>query len=136
MKTTFIAALAAIAVAVPAFAEGDAAAGARDFNRCKACHSITAPDGTVIVRGGRVGPNLYGVVGRTAGSEEGFRYGSGLLALKDAGLVWDADSIVAYLADPTAFVRDKTGDNSLRSNMAFKLANGADVVAYLQSVAQ
>lgn len=136
MKTTFIAAVATLAMAAPAFADGDAAAGARDFNHCKACHSITAPDGTKIVRGGRIGPNLYGVVGRAAGSEEGFRNGKGLLALKDTGLVWDADSIVTYLVDPTAFVRDKTGDNSLRSKMAFKLAHGANVVAYLQSVVQ
>ena len=35
---------------------------------------VQAPDGTDIVKGGKTGPNLYGVVGRKAGSEEGFKY--------------------------------------------------------------
>ena len=38
--------------------------GEKEFNKCKACHTIQAPDGTDVVKGGKTGPNLYGVVGR------------------------------------------------------------------------
>lgn len=46
---------------------GDPAAGAADFGMCKACHSIIAADGTDTVKGGKTGPNLFGVIGRPVG---------------------------------------------------------------------
>ena len=50
-------------------------AGAQaDFGKCKACHSIIAADGTDIVKGGKTGPNLFGVIGRPVGSLDGFTY--------------------------------------------------------------
>ena len=51
-------AVAALLLAAPAFAAGDAAVGAKDFNKCKACHSIIGADGAAVVKGGKVGPNL------------------------------------------------------------------------------
>lgn len=136
MKLMVTASTALLALTAPAFAEGDAAKGEREFNKCKACHMVQADDGTDIVKGGRTGPNLYGIVGREAGAQDGFRYGSGLEEAAEKGLVWDADSLVAYVQDPKAFLAEFTGDSSVRSNMSFKLARGAeDVVAYLASVA-
>ncbi|MFU8865240.1 MAG: c-type cytochrome [Rhodobacterales bacterium] len=135
MKFPITASLALIALSAPAFAEGDAAKGEREFNKCKACHMIQADDGTDIVKGGRTGPNLYGIVGDAAGTQEDFRYGTGLTAAAEAGLVWDEENLVAYVQDPRAFLVEFTGDSSVRSNMSFKLARGAeDVVAYLASV--
>lgn len=135
MKFPITASIALIALSAPAFAEGDAAKGEREFNKCKACHMIQADDGTDIVRGGRTGPNLYGIVGDAAGTQDGFRYGSGLEAAAEQGLVWDAENLVAYIQDPREFLIEFTGDSSVRSNMSFKLARGAeDVVAYLASV--
>ncbi len=135
MKFPITASLAMIALSAPAFAEGDAAKGEREFNKCKACHMIQADDGTDIVKGGRTGPNLYGIVGREAGTQEDFRYGTGLQAAAEEGLVWDAENLVTYVQDPRAFLIEYTGDSSVRSNMSFKLARGAeDVIAYLASV--
>lgn len=135
MKFPITASIALMALSAPAFAEGDAAKGEREFNKCKACHMIQADDGTDIVKGGRTGPNLYGIVGSEAGAQDGFRYGSGLEEAAEAGLVWDTDNLVTYVQDPRAFLIEYTGNDSVRSNMSFKLARGAeDVVAYLVSV--
>ncbi len=123
-------------VAAPAFA-GDAAKGENDFKKCKACHSITAPDGTDVVKGGKVGPNLYGVVGRPLASVEGFAYGDGIKEAAAKGLVWDEAMIAAYVVDPTAWLDQQTGDAGAKSKMTFKLASGGeDVAAYLASVAK
>lgn len=122
--------LTATTFAAPAVAQ-DAEAGEQLFNRCKTCHMISDGD-NVIVRGGRNGPNLYGVVGRTAGSVDGFRYRPSLVAAGEAGLVWDAETLVPYVTDPGAFLKEYLEDDGARSGMSFKLANGAeDVVAYL-----
>ncbi len=140
MTFKFAAIAAATLMASSAFAaghggSGDAAAGEKDFNRCKSCHMITADDGTNIVRGGRTGPNLYGVIGRQAGTVEGFRYGDSLVEAGEKGLMWDEASFVAYVADPKAFLADYLGDSGARSKMSFRLNSGAeDIYAYLVSV--
>ncbi|SHE34236.1 cytochrome c [Ruegeria intermedia] len=122
-------------LAVPALAEGDAEAGKKAFNKCKSCHMIATPEGETIVKGGKTGPNLYGVVGRTAGTEEGFKYGDSLVAAGEKGLVWDEESFVAYVQDPKGFLKDYLGETSAKSKMTFKLKKGGeDVFAYLQSV--
>ncbi|MFT3687500.1 c-type cytochrome [Paenirhodobacter sp.] len=133
MKTSLFATLAAsLTIAAPAFA-GDPEAGAKLFSKCKACHTITADDGTVIQKGGKVGPNLYGVVGRPAASVDGFKYGDGITRAKDAGLVWDEPLIAEYVQDPTKFIDTHGGEGA--SKMTFKLPKGGeDIAAYLASV--
>ncbi len=122
-------------LALPALAEGDAAKGEKEFNKCKSCHMVVAEDGTEIVKGGKTGPNLWGIVGRTAGTYADFRYGDDLVAAGEKGLVWDEANFVAYVADPRAYLREYLGDSKAKSNMSFKLAKGAeDVWAYLASV--
>src|SRR3546814_19111837 len=59
-----------------ALADGDAAAGKKVFNKCKVCHSLEAGEN-------KIGPSLAGVVGRAAGTVEGFKYSD---ALSGAGL--------------------------------------------------
>ncbi len=136
MKRIFVTIAASLIAASAAHAEGDAAAGEKLFKKCKACHAIVSPDGEVIYKGGKVGPNLYGVVGRTAGTVEGFRYGASLAAAGEAGLVWSEDLIAAYVADPKAFLADYLDDSGAKSKMTFKLRSGGeDVAAYLASVA-
>ena len=85
----------ALGTALPAAAQ-DAEAGKRVFNQCRACHSIEA--------GGRsgVGPNLHGVVGRKAGTIEGFRYSANLKEKAGEGLAWDEDTLRAYVTNPKA----------------------------------
>ena len=58
---------------------------------------ITAADGTVIQKGGKVGPNLYGVVGRQAGTYPDFKYGPSMVEAGEKGLVWDETTIADYI---------------------------------------
>ncbi|WP_372885195.1 cytochrome c family protein [Shimia sp.] len=133
MKTLIAAAAAAIALAAPAYAEGDAAKGEKAFKKCKSCHTIVSPEGEVVFKGGKTGPNLYGVVGRVAGSED-FKYGDGLAAAAEAGFVWTEESLAAFAADAKGFLEDNGFPT--KSKMTFKLKKGGeDVAAYLASVA-
>ncbi len=133
-KLALGAALMTAALALPGFAQ-DAEKGAKDFAKCKACHMIVAADGTEIQKGGKTGPNLWGIVGREIGSVEGFAYGTGLAALAGTGQVWDEPTLVEYMKDPAKWVKDATGDAGAKSKMTFKLARGGeDVAAYLATV--
>ena len=129
-----IAAIAAMTLfATSALADGDAAEGEGTFaKRCKTCHSISNA-GEDIVKGGKTGPNLYGVIGRQAGSTD-FKYGDSAKAAGEKGLGWDRAQIIAYLEDPKAFLVEYLGDPKARSKMAFKLkdeGDRADIAAYL-----
>lgn len=130
------AALALMPAVMPSLAlAGDPAAGADLWRQCRSCHMVVSPAGETLERGGRVGPNLHGVAGRQAGTVDGFRYSAPLVAAGQAGLTWTEANFVAYVADPTGFIRQTTGDTSARSPMNFQLANGAaDLFAYLQSL--
>ncbi|MDN5567582.1 MAG: cytochrome C [Paracoccus sp. (in: a-proteobacteria)] len=139
MKSAILGAFIGATLAIPAIAQdaGDATAGEKEFRKCRACHMIKDDSGTDIVKGGAVGPNLYNIMGAKIASREGFRYGDGILAAAAANpdLVWSEEELVAYVTDPTAWVDEKAGDDSLRSKMTFKLnRNQADVAAYLTSV--
>ncbi|KPQ08163.1 MAG: cytochrome c [Rhodobacteraceae bacterium HLUCCA12] len=113
----------------------DPEAGEQQWRQCRACHMIAPPEGDAIQNGGRVGPNLYGVIGRQAGTVEGFRYSDALVQAGEDGLVWDEESFVEYVQNPTAFIRDVTGDSSARSPMNFQMRSGAeDMYAYLESL--
>ncbi|QYK40928.1 MAG: cytochrome C [Paracoccaceae bacterium] len=137
MKTiTLIAALVAAALAAPAFAEGDAAKGEKEFGKCKTCHMIVAADGTEIVKGPKTGPNLWGVIGRPVASQEGFGYGDGIKAVGAAGVVWDAAMLAEYVKDPVKWLKANGGGDKAKSKMTFKLAKGGeDVAAYLATFA-
>lgn len=134
-KATLFAALGAVALAAPVLAQ-DVAKGEKEFNKCKACHMIAAPDGTVIVKGAKTGPNLYGVIGRPLASYPGFEYGEGIKKAGAKGLVWDQAMLAEYVKDPTKWLDANSGDPKAKSKMAFKLPKGGeDVAAYLASVA-
>jgi len=101
-------------------ADGDAAAGKTVFNVCKACHTIEA--------GGpnRVGPNLHGVVGRKAGTHDGFSYSA---AMKDSGITWDEAKLNEYVKDPKATIPgNKMAFAGVKDD-----AKRADLIAYLKS---
>ncbi|TNF17790.1 MAG: c-type cytochrome [Rhodobacteraceae bacterium] len=121
-------------LAGPAMAQ-DAAAGEADFKRCKACHAITADDGTDIQKGGKTGPNLYNIIGRQVASEEDFRYGESIEAVGETGLVWDEENLAAYITDPKAWLEEVLGDKKVKTKMTYKHRKGAeDMAAYLKSV--
>lgn len=129
---------APMALAQDAAASGDPAAGERVFRQCIACHIVQNEAGeTLAGRNGRQGPNLYGVGGRTIGSVEDFRYSPGLTALNEAGEVWVEENFAAYVQDPTGYIREATGDSSLRGSMAFRVRSEEDAVnlyAYITSL--
>jgi cytochrome c len=77
-----------------AFAEGDAAAGQKVFNQCAVCHS-PEPETN------KVGPSLFGVVGRASATVGGYSYSA---AMKAANKTWDEATLDAYLTDPRAAV--------------------------------
>lgn len=143
MKIWKTAAIGFALAAGPAFADGhatgDAAAGEGVFQKCKACHAIVDADGEDIVRGGRTGPNLYGLYQRTAGTEEEFgrKYGDSLVEAGENGLVWDEEHFLSYVADPRAFLQEYNDDRRARSKMSFKLGDeeeAKNVWAYIVSV--
>ena len=122
-------------LSTPALAEGDPDKGEGLFKRCLACHSIIDADGKAIQKGGKTGPNLFGVIGRPIGSYPDFNYGTGLLALNAKGDVWDEAKLAAYITNPTAGVKEESGDPALTAKMAFKMASGADdMAAYLATM--
>ncbi|MEM8797118.1 MAG: c-type cytochrome [Pseudomonadota bacterium] len=126
----FIASVMSFPVATPAFAEGDVAAGEKVFRKCKACHRIgdNARNG--------VGPALNNVVGQPVASVEGYKYGKGILAAKEGGLVWNAETLDGYLTDPKAYLAEVTGDPKAQAKMVFKLRKEEErvnVIAYLKS---
>ncbi len=124
------------AFGAPALA-GDPVAGEEAFRNCKACHSVIAADGTEIQKGGRTGPNLYGIIGRGVAADPDYRYSDSIAALGATGAVWDAASFAAYTANPAAYLQGALGDAGAKSKMSYKLAvGGEDVAAYLQSVSQ
>ncbi len=98
----------------------DPVAGKKVFIRCKSCHTIE--------KGGvdRLGPNLWGVIGRKAGTKEGFAYSE---AMKKFAKKWDVATLDAYLTKPSAVVAG--------GRMAFvglrDAKQRADVIAYLNS---
>lgn len=104
------AALMAVSAMTPAKAADDSA-----FNkRCKVCHTVTGKH--------TVGPSLKGVIGRTAGTVEGFpekRYSTAMVAAGKKGLKWDTKMVDAYLVNPNQFLRDYLGDPQATSKMAF-----------------
>lgn len=132
MKIFAAVATCALALGAPAFAEGDADKGAKAFNKCKSCHQVVSDTGETLVKGGRIGPNLWGVAGRTAGTIEDFRYGDDLVAAGAAGLTWDEAHFAEYLQDPRKFLQGYLDDTGAKSNMAFRLKSGAeDLYAFL-----
>jgi len=101
-----------------------AESGERTFNQqCKSCHTVE--------KGGPspLGPNLFGVIGRKAGSAAGFASSD---AMKQSGITWDEASLSDYLKDPKAKVPE--------TKMIFaglkRPAQLADVIAYLKKATQ
>ena len=79
-----------------AIAAGDAEAGGRLFTKtCGGCHSIGEN-----ARNG-FGPQLNGVIGRLAGTSEGYQYSD---AMKNSGVVWTRENLAAYIEAPKKVV--------------------------------
>lgn len=95
MKKVAIVGLFALSTVSYAHASEDAAAGAKVFAQCAACHAVGAGAQN------SVGPVLNGVVGRPAGTYPGYRYSS---AMRKSGLTWDEATLTKYLQGPEKLV--------------------------------
>ena len=101
---------------------GDPAKGRRLFNRCMACHTL--PEGGP----NRVGPNLWGVLGRQAGSKDGFNYSPTMKKAGEEGLVWSEETLSAYLENPRKYI---PGNRMVFVGLA-KLQDRLDLIAHLK----
>ena len=135
-----------LALSSQALSAGDPAMGEKLYFRCSSCHAIIKDD-EVLVKGGITGPNLYGVVGRVAGSETDYLNGSerlpvgmftdDMILAGRKGLVWTQENIAAYSQNPIEFIQEFLGDETARPNMSVKLKKGADdIAAYLATFSE
>ncbi len=92
--------------------------GAEVFGRCAICHSNAkgAP--------ARIGPNVFGVVGRKAGTQADFSYSA---ALKNSAIVWTAANLDKWVAGPAVMVPG----NRMSFAGISSAKDRADLVAYL-----
>ncbi len=112
-----------VAEAAPALDPELVAAGEKVFKKCAACHKVgdKAKNGS--------GPMLNGIVGRAAGSVDGFRYSSALMDAAAGGLVWDADALHVFLEKPKSFL-----PKTKMSFAGLKKAEDRDaIIAYLST---
>jgi cytochrome c len=117
MRRTVMAGLL-LAGSTTAALAADPAAGEKIFKtQCGICHAVAAGEN-------RIGPTLFGVVGRQAGSVPGFNYTADH---KKLGIAWDAATLDKYLTNPRAMVPDTSMVYAgLKDD-----AKRADLVAYL-----
>jgi cytochrome c len=120
MRRTVIAGLLLAGSATTALA-ADPVAGEKIFKaQCGICHAVVAGEN-------RIGPTLFGVAGRSAGSVPGFNYTADH---KKLGVTWDAATLGKYLANPRAMVPDTSMVYAgLKDD-----AERADLVAYLETL--
>jgi cytochrome c len=106
------------ALASAAQAAGNAGNGAVVFNRCAICHDNTKSGPN------KIGPELFGVVGRKAGTYPGFSYSG---AMQKAGFMWTPDRLDAYIASPATVV---PGNKMTFAGIA-NASQRADLIAFL-----
>jgi len=113
-------------VSVAVAAEGDPAKGENVFKKCKICHQIG--EGAK----NQVGPQLNGVIGRKAGTIEGFSYSPAMKEAGEKGLTWTDEDLHKYIENPKDFVP--------KNKMAFvglkKPDERDDVIAYLKKFSE
>jgi cytochrome c len=112
-----VAAAAAIAEPAPGEAEPQVAFN----NHCRTCHSAQPGDH-------RLGPSLHGVIGRKAGSVEGFAYSPGF---KTTDVVWDEAKMDQFIANPNSLF---PGNNMATFAGLSDTGDRKAIIAYLKTL--
>jgi cytochrome c len=122
LKVAIAASVAMGALGSAAAQEGNAEEGAEVFKKCRACHDV-GPDAK-----NKVGPLLNGILGRKAGTIEGFAYSDANKASGAKGLVWTEEVMLKYLENPLSYMPGtKMAFAGLKDEQDRK-----DLVAYLK----
>ena len=94
------------------------------FNtNCRQCHTMKEGDN-------RLGPSLYGIIGKKAGTATNFAYSS---SLKNSGITWDEATLDKWIADPDSII---TGNNMKPYTGMTDVATRATIIAFLKQGAQ
>ena len=114
-----------LGILLPCFATSpavgaDVEAGKAEFKKCALCHTTEAGKN-------KIGPSLFGIVGRKAASVDNFNYSE---AMKKFDHTWDAETHDTYLADPRATV---PGTKMIFPGIKDEKER-QDVIAYLESL--
>ena len=119
MKYQLFAGFVVSALVMTSAIAGDIKKGEKVFRKCKACHYVKKAKN-------KTGPHLVNVVGRAAGSVDGFRYSK---VMASSGIVWDEKTLSGFLSMPQKYL--------LGTKMAYaglrKESDIANVIAYLKS---
>ena len=111
------------ATLVQADAGGDPERGEQLYRQCVGCHQVG--EGAV----NRVGPHLNGIFDRAAGASDGYRYSDGMQRAAAGGLVWNYETLDAFIEDPRSLVS--------RTRMSFRgfddQQDRDDLLAYLRT---
>jgi len=99
---------------------GDPVTGKKVFKKCVACHSLQEGKN-------KIGPSLYNLMGRKAGSVEGYKYSK---AMKNSDVVWDEESLDKFLIKPRKFIK--------RTKMSFrgikKKSSRDDLISFFKNL--
>ena len=122
-KIGFLAIALAVGVMVSggsAWAAGDAAKGKKVFKKCTICHAVKKGKN-------KIGPSLFGIVGRKAATAKGFRFSP---AMKKSKLTWDDATLDKYLKNPRKAVKGtRMAFGGLRSKK-----DRDNLIAYLKTL--
>ncbi|OFX08497.1 MAG: hypothetical protein A2516_01380 [Alphaproteobacteria bacterium RIFOXYD12_FULL_60_8] len=131
--------LLGMAYAIPAFAAADCALppeaqlGEEVARDCKGCHVF---DGEKPSRS--TGPNLSRIYGAKAGTVDDFRrYSEGMKKTSEKDVVWDDDTLDAYIANPKGFLEKASGRPGVRHGMNFLMPDPdkrREVIAFLKAL--
>ena len=107
----------------PVAADSASERGKKIFAKCKACHKVEAGKH-------KIGPSLAEVIGRTAGTAQGYKYSAAMQAYGASGVVWNDETLDTYLTNPRMCVKG--------TKMTFaglkKQEQRADIIAYLKTL--
>lgn len=114
---------AALILAAGSVAAQEPDKGERVFKKCQACHALAPGEHT------DKGPSLHGIFGRKAGTAEGYAFSE---PMKAASVVWNEETLDAFLADAQGVVPG----NTMNFSALRKPEDRTAVIAYLREASQ